>query len=161
VIWGEATIDAGKIAVKAPQTRAPKHAAGPGMCQARHIIAATDARPPALPGFEPDRKLVWTDSEAMNPDKMPRSPLVADSGASRIEFASFYRTMGADVTAVEVLPQVLPLADAEISAFVRKAFENHGIRIMTGVKVTKLDQMSDSVIATFNASGKTSSGYDR
>jgi dihydrolipoamide dehydrogenase len=55
----------------------------------------------------------------------------------------------------------LPLADAEISAFVRKAFENHGIRIMTGVKVTKLDQMSDSVIATFNASGKTSSGYDR
>src|SRR6266478_2353589 len=149
VIWGEATIDApGKITVKASPTPAPKDAAGPGLYQAKHIIVATGARPRALPGLEPDKKLVWTYFEAMNPDRMPKSLLVVGSGAIGIEFASFYRTMGAEVTVVEVLPQILPAEDTEVSAFARKAFEKQGIKIMTGAKVTKLDKKSDSVTAT-------------
>ena len=156
VIWGEATIDKpGKITVKASQMQAPKDAAGPGSYQAKHIIIATGARPRALPGLEPDKKLIWTYFEAMNPDRMPKSVLVVGSGAIGIEFASFYRTMGADVTVVEVLPQILPVEDAEISAFARKAFEKQGIEIATGAKVMKLDQKSDGVTATVDAGGKT------
>src|SRR5882762_1998513 len=156
VIWGEATIDApGKITVKASPTPAPKDAAGPGSYQAKHIIIATGARPRALPGLEPDKKLVWTYFEAMVPDKMPKSLLVVGSGAIGIEFASFYRTMGADVTVVEVLPQILPVEDAEIAAFARKSFEKQGIKILTNAKVTKLDRQADSVTATIEEGGKT------
>ncbi|HVG51515.1 MAG TPA: dihydrolipoyl dehydrogenase [Xanthobacteraceae bacterium] len=149
VIWGEAAIDApGKITVKASKAEAPKGALGPGAYQAKHIIIAPGARPRALPGLEGDGKLVWTYFEAMNPDKMPKSLLVIGSGAIGIEFASFYRTLGADVTVVEVLPQILPVEDAEIQAFARKAFEKQGMKIMSGAKVTKLDKKSDSVVAT-------------
>jgi dihydrolipoamide dehydrogenase len=156
VIWGEANIDApGKITVKASQTPAPKDTLGPGSYQAKHIIVATGARPRALPGLEPDKKLVWTYFEAMNPDKMPKSLLVVGSGAIGIEFASFYRTMGAEVTVVEVLPQILPVEDAEIAAFARKAFEKQGIKIMSGAKVTKLDKKGDSVTATIESCGKS------
>src|SRR6476619_8354339 len=151
VIWGEATIDApGKITVKASKTAAPKDTAGPGAYQAKHIIVATGARPRALPGLEPDKKLVWTYFEAMNPDKMPKSLLVVGSGAIGIEFASFYRTMGAEVTVVELLPQILPVEDAEIAAFARKAFEKQGIKILTGAKVAKLDRKADGVTATID-----------
>ena len=157
VIWGEATLDApGKLTVKASKTPAPnKDALGPGQYTAKHIIVATGARPRVLPGLEPDKKLVWTYFEAMNPDKMPKSLLVIGSGAIGIEFASFYRTMGAEVTVVEVLPQVLPVEDAEISAFARKQFEKQGMKIHANAKVTKLDKKADSVIATIEADGKT------
>jgi dihydrolipoamide dehydrogenase len=86
----------------------------------------------------------------MNPDKMPKSLLVVGSGAIGIEFASFYRTMGAEVTVVEVLPQILPVEDAEIAGFARKQFEKQGIKIMSGAKVTKLDKKADSVTATID-----------
>src|ERR1700716_1220137 len=93
VIWGEAVIDApGKITVKAGKGEAPKGALGAGAYQAKHIVIATGARPRVLPGLEPDKKLVWTYFEAMNPDKMPKSLLVVGSGAIGIEFASFFRT---------------------------------------------------------------------
>jgi len=151
VIWGEATIEAaGKVAVKASKTEAPKGALGPGSYQAKHIIVATGARPRVLPGLEPDKKLVWTYFEAMVPDKMPKSLLVIGSGAIGIEFASFYRTLGAEVTVVEVLPQILPVEDHEIQTFARKQFEKQGIKIMTGAKVTKLDKKADSVTATID-----------
>jgi len=151
VIWGEAVIDApGKITVKATQAEAPKGASGPGSYQAKHIVIATGARPRALPGLEPDKKLVWTYFEAMAPEKMPKSLLVVGSGAIGIEFASFFRTMGADVTVVEVLPQILPVEDPEIAAFARKSFEKQGIKILTGAKVTKLDKGADSVTATID-----------
>jgi dihydrolipoamide dehydrogenase len=157
VIWGEATIDApGKVTVKPAQAEAPKGALGPGSYQAKHIIVATGARPRVLPGLEPDKKLVWTYFEAMVPDRMPKSLLVIGSGAIGIEFASFYRTLGADVTVVEVLPQVLPVEDAEIAAFARKSFEKQGIKILTGAKVTRLDKQADSVTATIDGGkGKT------
>ncbi len=151
VIWGEATIDGpGKISVKDSKVEAPKGSLGAGQYQAKHIIIATGARPRALPGLEPDKKLVWTYFEAMNPDKMPKSLLVVGSGAIGIEFASFYKTMGADVTVVEVLPQILPVEDAEIAAFARKQFEKQGIKIMTGAKVTNLDKKGDSVTAAID-----------
>jgi dihydrolipoamide dehydrogenase len=159
IIWGEATLDApGKFTVKKSEAAAPKGALGEGAYQAKHIIVASGARPRALPGLEPDKKLVWTYFEAMVPDKMPKSLLVVGSGAIGIEFASFYRTMGAEVTVVEVLPQILPVEDAEIAGFARKQFEKQGIKIITGAKVTKLDKKADSVTATIeDAKGATQS----
>src|SRR3982074_41077 len=148
VIWGEAVIDApGKVTVKATKAEAPKGALGAGSYEAKHIILATGARPRVLPGREPDQKLVWTYFEAMNPDKMPKSLLVIGSGAIGIEFASFYHTMGSEVTVVEVLPQILPVEDAEIAALARKRFEKQGIKILTDTKVTKLEKKSASCIA--------------
>jgi dihydrolipoamide dehydrogenase len=149
IIWGAAAIEApGKVTVAATKAEAPKGALGAGSYQAKHIIIASGARPRVLPGLEPDKKLIWTYFEAMNPDKMPKSILVIGSGAIGIEFASFYRTLGADVTVVEVLPQILPVEDAEIAGFARKQFEKQGIKIFTGAKVTKLDKKADSVTAT-------------
>jgi dihydrolipoamide dehydrogenase len=151
VIWGEATIDApGKITVKASKSEPPKGALGPGSYEAKHIILATGARPRVLPGIEPDKKLIWTYFEAMVPDRVPKSLLVIGSGAIGIEFASFYRTLGTEVTVVEILPQILPAEDTEIAAFARKSFEKQGIKILTGAKVTKLDKKADSVTATID-----------
>jgi dihydrolipoamide dehydrogenase len=156
VIWGEATIDApGKITVKASKVDAPKGTLGAGAYQAKHIILSTGARPRALPGLEPDKKLVWTYFEAMVPDAIPKSLLVVGSGAIGIEFASFFRTMGAEVTVVEVLPQILPVEDAEIATFARKAFEKQGIKIKANTKVTKLDKKANSVVCTLEGDGKT------
>ena len=131
-----------------PQNPVPKGALGEGTYQAKHIIVATGARPRVLPGIEPDGKLIWTYFEAMVPDAIPKSLIVMGSGAIGIEFASFYRTMGAEVTVVEVLPQILPVEDAEIAALARKRFEKQGIKILTGAKVTKVEKAADSVTAT-------------
>ena len=157
IIWGDASIDApGKVTVKPGKSEGPKGALGPGQYQAKHIIIATGARPRVLPGIEPDKKLVWTYFEAMVPPAIPKSLLVIGSGAIGIEFASFYRTLGAEVTVVEVLPQILPVEDHEIQAFARKAFEKQGIKIITNAKVTKLDKKADSVTATIEEGGKSS-----
>ncbi|MGZ3359991.1 MAG: dihydrolipoyl dehydrogenase [Xanthobacteraceae bacterium] len=156
VIWGEAVIDApGKIIVKASKTEAPKGALGPDVYQAKHIILATGARPRVLPGLEPDKKLIWTYFEAMVPERMPKSLLVVGSGAIGIEFASFYRNFGAEVTVVEILPQILPAEDAEISAFARKQFEKQGIKILTDTKVARLEKKPDSVTATIEGKSGT------
>ncbi len=147
VIWGEASIDApGKITVE-PRDNGPKGALGPGSYQAKHIILATGARPRVLPGIEPDRKLIWTYFEAMAPDSIPKSLLVIGSGAIGIEFASFFRTLGSEVTVVEVLPQILPVEDAEIAALARKSFEKQGIKILTGAKVTAVEKKGTGVVA--------------
>ena len=121
---------------------------------AKHIILATGARARSLPGIEPDGKLVWTYKEAMVPPAMPKSLLVIGSGAIGIEFASFYRDMGAAVTVVEVLPRILPVEDEEISAFARKAFEKQGIAIHTGATVKALTRGKDRVSAQIEAGGK-------
>ncbi|MEX0589837.1 MAG: dihydrolipoyl dehydrogenase, partial [Xanthobacteraceae bacterium] len=120
---------------------------GAGTYQAKHIIVATGARPRVLPGIEPDKKLIWTYFEAMVPEEMPKSLLVVGSGAIGIEFASFFRTMGSEVTVVELLPQILPVEDEEIAAHARKRFEKQGIKILTGAKVTKVEKKKDSVVA--------------
>src|SRR5438477_12447489 len=113
-----------------------------------HIVLATGARARSLPGLEPDGKLVWTYKEAMIPEAIPKSLLVVGSGAIGVEFASFYRDMGAEVTIVEVLDRVLPVEDEEISAFARKSFEKQGIKIHTGATVTALKKGADRVTAT-------------
>jgi dihydrolipoamide dehydrogenase len=108
-----------------------------------------------LPGLEPDGKLIWTYKEAMVPDRLPKSLLVVGSGAIGIEFASFYRDLGAEVTVVEVLPRVLPVEDEEISAFAQKAFTRQGMKIHVGTTVKALKKGADSVTATLQAGDKT------
>ncbi len=120
---------------------------------APHVILATGARARVLPGLEPDN-LVWSYREAMVPTLMPRRLLVIGSGAIGIEFASFYRNMGAEVTVVEVVDRILPVEDVEIAAFARKAFEKQGIRILTGAKIGKAEKGADSVTISIEADGK-------
>ena len=122
---------------------------------AKHIVLATGARARSLPGLEPDGKLVWTYKEAMVPEVMPKSILVVGSGAIGIEFASFFRDFGAEVTVVEVLPRVLPVEDEEISDFAGKAFEKQGMKILTSATVTGLKKAKSGVTATVEAGGKS------
>ena len=122
--------------------------------EAKNIILATGARARQLPGLEADGKLIWTYREAMVPDVMPKSLLVVGSGAIGIEFASFYRTLGAEVTVVEVLDRVLPVEDAEISAFAHKAFEKQGMTIHTGATVSALKAGKNNVTATIEMGGE-------
>ena len=141
-----------------PPNPVPKGILGAGTYLAKNIIIATGARPRVLPGIEPDGKLIWTYFEAMVPEKFPNSLIVMGSGAIGIEFASFYRTMGAHVTVVEILPQILPAEDAEIAAHARKRFEKQGIEILTSTKVTKVEKKQDGIAATVeDANGATRS----
>ena len=119
-----------------------------GTYTAKHVILATGARPRALPGIEPDGKLIWTYFEALVPESMPKSLLVIGSGAIGIEFASFFLTMGAEVTVVEVLEQIMPVEDVEISKLARKQMEKQGMKILTGAKVTGVKKTADAVTAT-------------
>ena len=125
----------------------------------KHIILATGARARTLPGLEPDGKLIWTYKEAMVPEAFPKSLLVIGSGAIGIEFASFYRTMGCEVTVVEVLDRVLPVEDAEISTFAHKAFEKQGMKILTSAKVSALKPGKNSVKAAIG-NGRQVNGGD-
>jgi dihydrolipoamide dehydrogenase len=122
---------------------------------AKNVILATGARARQLPGLEADGKLVWSYKEAMVPEALPKSLLVIGSGAIGIEFASFYRTLGAEVTVVEVLPRVLPVEDEEISTLAHKAFEKQGMTILTGATVKSLNKGKDQVTATIEKDGET------
>jgi dihydrolipoamide dehydrogenase len=123
--------------------------------KAPHIILATGARARELPGIEADGKLIWTYRDAMVPPAMPKSLLVIGSGAIGIEFASFYLNMGAQVTVVEVMDRVLPVEDAEISAFARKSFEKQGMKILTSATVKGAKKGADSVTVTVESGGKS------
>ncbi len=120
-----------------------------------HIVLATGARARQLPGIEADGKLIWAYKEAMVPPAMPKSLLVIGSGAIGIEFASFYRNMGADVTVVEVLDRILPVEDEEVSAFAHKAFERQGMKIFTGAKVAAATKNGDNVTVAVEANDKS------
>ncbi len=122
---------------------------------AKHVILATGARARVLPGLEPDGRLIWSYREAMVPDAMPARLLVVGSGAIGIEFASFYRNMGAEVTVLEVLDRILPVEDAEIGTFARKAFEKQGMRILTGAKLGSVRKDAESVTVAIEAGGKS------
>jgi dihydrolipoamide dehydrogenase len=122
---------------------------------APHIILATGARARQLPGMESDGKLIWSYREAMVPEAMPKSLLVIGSGAIGIEFASFYRNLGAEVTVVEVLDRILPVEDAEISEFAAKQFTGQGMKLLTKATVKALRKGEDSVTATIEQGGKT------
>jgi dihydrolipoamide dehydrogenase len=170
VIWGEAKLGKpGEVAVakssKAPmlpQPPEPKGALGPGTYTAKHIVIATGARPRVLPGLEPDGKLVWTYFEAMVPPVMPKSLLVVGSGAIGIEFASFYNSMGVDVTVVEIVDQIMPVEDAEIARIAQKQLEKQGLKIRIGAKVSALKKSRDSVTAVIEQGAtKTDITIDR
>src|SRR4029077_12963264 len=123
---------------------------------AKNIVLATGARARTLPGLEPDGLLIWTYREAMVPPSFPKSLLVVGSGAIGIEFASFYLTLGSEVTVVEVLDRVLPVEDEEISAFAAKAFQKQGMVIKTSTSVEKLQKGTNNVTATLKSKdGKT------
>jgi len=139
----------------AGKVRVEKDGKGIADLAAKHIVLATGARARSLPGLEPDGKLVWTYKEAMVPEVMPKSILVVGSGAIGIEFASFFRDFGAEVTVVEVLPRVLPVEDEEISDFAGKAFEKQGMKILTSATVTGLKKAKGGVTATVEAGGKS------
>ncbi len=156
VIFGEARLT-GKGSVRVSQSsRPPVEPQSPfpvtplreGDYQAAHIVIATGARPRILPGLEPDGRLIWTYFEALKPQAVPKSLLIVGAGAIGIEFASFYRTLGVEVTLVEALPQILPAEDAEIAAIAAKSFAKQGIVIRAGTKVAKITKKAESVVAT-------------
>ena len=137
---------------------APKVVVGKDSYTAKHVILATGARARTIPqaGLEPDGDKIWTYREAMVPDSMPKSLLVIGSGAIGIEFASFYKTMGADVTVVEMMDRVLPVEDEEISAFAAKSFKKQGLNLVTGAQVEKLDKSGKTVkVHVKTSKGKT------
>ncbi|MGH1330517.1 MAG: dihydrolipoyl dehydrogenase [Paracoccaceae bacterium] len=147
VIMGVATISApGKVSVTSE--------AGAQELTAPAIILATGARARELPGLEADGDLVWTYRHALNPPRMPKKLLVIGSGAIGIEFASFYNTLGADTTVVEVMDRVLPVEDADISAFAKKQFQKQGMTIMEKAMVKKLDRAKGKVTAHIETGGK-------
>ena len=168
VIWGQAKLTkagkGGPVEVQVgeptkpavqPQNPVPKGVLGHGTYKAKHVIVATGARPRVLPGIEADGDRIWTYFEAMKPQAMPKSLIVMGSGAIGIEFASFYRTMGADVTVVELLPQILPVEDAEIAAVARKQFEKQGMKILSDAEVAKVAKTADGVEVTVEQGGKS------
>jgi dihydrolipoamide dehydrogenase len=146
VVMGEAHIPSkGKVSVKTEK--------GTENLAAKNIVLATGARARELPGLEADGKLVWTYRHALQPVHMPKKLLVIGSGAIGIEFASFYNTLGSDTTVVEVMDRVLPVEDAEISAFAKKSFEKQGMKIMQQAMVKKLDRSGDRVTAHIEVGG--------
>jgi len=147
VVMGTATLPAkGKVSVNTDK--------GVEELTSKAIILATGARARELPGLEADGDLVWTYKHALNPVRMPKKLLVIGSGAIGIEFASFYNTLGADTTVVEVMDRVLPVEDADISAFAKKSFVKQGMKIMEKAMVKKLDRAKGKVTAHIEVGGK-------
>ena len=144
---GEAALPAkGKVSVKTDK--------GTESLTAKNIVLATGARARELPGLEADGDLVWTYKHALVPERMPKKLLVIGSGAIGIEFASFYNTLGSDTTVVEVMDRILPVEDAEISAFAKKAFEKQGMTIREKTMVKQLDRGKGTVTAHIEQNGK-------
>ncbi len=147
VFMGEATLPkAGVVSVKTDK--------GVEELASKAIVVATGARARALPGLEADGDRVWTYKHALTPKRMPKKLLVIGSGAIGIEFASFFNTLGADTTVVEVMDRVLPVEDAEISAFAKKSFVKQGMKIMEKASVKQLDRSADKVVAHIEVGGK-------
>ncbi len=146
-IMGEAKLSGkGKVTVRTDK--------GTEELTAKAIVVATGARARELPGLEADGDLVWTYKTALTPPRMPKKLLVIGSGAIGIEFASFYNTLGADTTVVEVMDRVLPVEDAEISAFAKKQFVKQGMKIMEKAMVKQLDRGKGKVTAHIEVGGK-------
>ncbi|MCA6342255.1 dihydrolipoyl dehydrogenase [Phenylobacterium sp.] len=154
VIEGEARLEAGS---PAPLVRVALKAGGERSLKAANVILATGARARTLPdlGLAPDGQRVWSYREAMVPDRVPTSLLVVGSGAIGIEFASFYKALGSEVTVIEALPRILPVEDEEVSAAAQKAFEARGIAFRTGASVRRLAPRGKGVELTVEAGGAT------
>jgi len=138
----------GRVAVE-------REGAAPVQLAAPHIVLATGARARTLPGLEPDRERIWTYKDAMVPKRLPESLLVVGSGAIGVEFASFYRDLGSQVTVVEILPRILPVEDDEIAAAAHRAFEKQGIRIQTRTTVVSASKDGEQVAVVLRAEDGT------
>ena len=154
VIEGAARLERGS---PAPKVVVDLKAGGSRTVQAKSVIIATGARAKTIPaiGLVGDGDRVWTYRDALTPKAMPKSLLVIGSGAIGIEFASFYRALGAEVTVIEAMDRILPVEDEEVSAAALKAFKARGIAFHTGAKVTKLTPGKDGVTLALEAGGKT------
>lgn len=154
VLMGEARLSAkNKVTVKTDK--------GTEDITAKAIVLATGARARTLPGLEADGDLVWSYKHALVPKRMPKKLLVIGSGAIGIEFASFFNTLGADTTVVEVMDRILPVEDAEISAFAKKQFVKQGMTILEKATVKKLDRGQGKVTAHIESNGQVQShDYD-
>lgn len=115
---------------------------------ADNIIVATGASARNLPHITVDHDRIWDARDAMTPTFMPKKLLIIGAGAIGVEFASFYNTMGAKVTLVEVMDQILPAEDAEIADIAKSAFEAHGIEVLTGTAVDEVEVAKKSLTAT-------------
>ena len=122
---------------------------------AKNIVLATGARARELPGMEADGDLVWTYKHALTPSRMPKKLLVIGSGAIGVEFASFYNTLGANTTIVEVLNRILPVEDEDVSSLAAEQFAKQGMTIKTGAKVQKLEKKKNQVVASIDCNGVT------
>jgi dihydrolipoamide dehydrogenase len=122
--------------------------------KAKNIILATGARARVIPGFEPDKDFIWTYKEALAPEKMPKSIIIVGSGAIGVEFASFYRNMGAEVTLVEMFERILPAEDEEIASIAHKSFEKQGMHIYTSSQITKVKKNKNDLSAILMSDGK-------
>ena len=155
------TVVMGTASLPKPGVVAVKTEKGSEELTAKAIVLATGARARELPGLEADGDLVWTYRHALQPKRMPKKLLVIGSGAIGIEFASFFNTLGADTTVVEVMDRVLPVEDAEISAFARKAFVKQGMKILEKTTVKQLDRSPGKVVAHLeSASGTVTAEFD-
>ena len=126
---------------------------------AKNIIVATGARARDLPFAKADGKRIWTYRHAMTPPEMPTKLLVIGSGAIGIEFASFYNDMGAEVTVVEMLDRIVPVEDADVSAFLEKSLKKQGMTILTGAGVDSLEATANGVKAAIKGKdGKVVAG---
>jgi dihydrolipoamide dehydrogenase len=153
VIEGTARLEKGS---PAPKAVIALKAGGERTVQARHVILATGARARTIPqiGLDPDGERVWTYREAMVPKACPKSLIVIGSGAIGMEFASFYRALGAEVTVIEMLDRIVPVEDAEVSAAAQKAFEKRGIRFRVGAQVKTLAKSKAGVAVELETKGK-------
>jgi dihydrolipoamide dehydrogenase len=153
VIEGTAKLEKGS---PAPKVVVALKAGGSRTVTAKSVIVATGARARTIPaiGLEPDGDRVWTYREALTPKAAPKSLIVIGSGAIGIEFASFYRALGSDVTVVEALPRILPVEDEEVSKAAHKAFEKRGLKFRVGASVKKLSKSKTGVSVDIEAGGK-------
>jgi dihydrolipoamide dehydrogenase len=137
VLDGVAKLEKGRAA---PTVVVTLKAGGERRLEAKSVILATGARARTIPaiGLVPDGEHIWTYREALVPKAAPKSLVIVGSGAIGMEFASFYRALGAEVTVIEALPRILPVEDEEVSAAAHKAFEKRGIKLKVGAKVTGL-----------------------
>ncbi|HEY2752915.1 dihydrolipoyl dehydrogenase [Phenylobacterium sp.] len=154
VIEGTARFEKGSMA---PKVVVALKAGGSREVQAKHVILATGARARTLPaaGLEPDGERVWTYREALVPKAAPKSLIVIGSGAIGIEFASFFRALGSDVTVIEALPRILPVEDEEVSKAAHKAFEKRGLKFRVPANVKRLTKTKSGVAVEVEAGGKT------
>lgn len=119
--------------------------------EARNTLLATGAHARALPGLPFDGDRVWSYRDALAAPALPRSLVVIGAGAIGMEFASFYATLGTQVTVVEAQERVLPGGDADVSAFVAKAFAKDGISLRTGARVERTQIQADGVELTLSS----------